>query len=233
MKKIYRIIFLSIICTLVLGVGFVSAAFQSMGISTITAEANVTGGEVAMSIEVRRRDNNTVVSSITWSAAAGTGWTLAEQYILLHSTLTQSGGGIRIYTDNAASDANPQYGGTFGEINGAGLISTSTNTAVIPIAWTIKDDLGDPSAVGDPNIYTNWFYFKDKSQTNFWQTTPNDTKDYSTVGKAGYGYHYQQGPQNYGFMSSPNYIYVEADFSNATGGWIYRTTTLRIELFTE
>lgn len=230
MKKIYRIIFLSIICTLVLGVGFVSAAFQSMGISTITAEANVTGGEVAMSIEVRRRDNNTVVSSITWSAAAGTGWTLAEQYILLHSTLTQSGGGIRIYTDNAASDANPQYGGTFGEINGAGLISTSTNTAVIPIAWLIKDNSGDPTT-GDPNSNPIWFYFKDKSQTNFWSDA--DTKDYSTVAKAGYGYHYSQGLNNYSPMPSPNYIYVEADFSTAVGGWIYRTTTLRIELFTE
>lgn len=231
MKKIYKIIFLSIICALVLEVGFVSAQqFQSMGISTITAEATVTGGEVVMSIEVRRRDNNTVVSSITWSVAAGTGWTLAEQYILLHSTLTQSGGGIRIYTDNNASDANPRYGGTFDTSNGAGLISTFTNTAVIPIAWLIKDNSGDPTT-GDPNSIASWFYFKDKSQTNFWSDA--GTKDYSTVGKAGFGYHYAQGQQNYSSMPSPNYIYIEANFSNAVGGWTYRTTTLRIELFTE
>ena len=137
---------------------------------------------------------------------------------------------IRIYTDNAATDANPKFGGSFGENNGAGLIDTTTNTIVLPLAWLIKDDKGDPTT-GDPNSNTSWFYFKDKSQTNFWTTT--DTKDYSTVAKAGYGIHYAQGSSGYGNAPSPNYMYIQSDFTNAVGGRNYKTTTLRIELFSE
>lgn len=230
MKKIGKIIFISIILSLVIGIGFVSAQqFQSIRISTITAEATVTGGELAMFVEIRRRDNNNTASNITWTVPAGNGWTLADQYILLHSTVTQSGGGIRIYTDNNAADANPKYGGSFGENNGAGLISTSSNTAFLPMAWLIKDDVSNPTPV-DPNTNSSWFYFKDRSQTNFWSNA--DTRDYSTVARAGYGYHFAQGP-SYGDMSSPNPIYIEANFVNAVGGWTYKTTTLRIELFSE
>jgi len=209
------------------------AAFQSIRISTTTAEATVTGGQLAMSIEIKRRDNDVTVSSLTWSnITAGSGWILADQYILLHSTLTQSGG-IRIYTDNAANDANPKFGGSFGENNGAGLIDTTTNTIVLPLAWLIKDNKVDPTT-GDPNSNQSWFYFKDKNQSNFWTTT--DTKENSTVAKAGYGIHYSQGPGNYGSASSPDYVYIQANFTNAIGGIggrKYRTTTLRIELYSE
>lgn len=229
MKKVKKVIYLSLVLTSMIA-SLSLAQFYSRSISTITAEAKVTGGQLAMSIEIRRRTDNVVVSSITWHLAAGTTqWALAEQYILLHSTLTQSGGGIRIYTDNAAADANPKYGGTFGEGNGAGLIDTSTNTVFLPMAWLIKDDVGDP-ATGDPQTNSNWFYFKDKSQTNFWTST---TKDYSRVALAGFGYHYAQDEHNYGAMSSPNPIYIEANFLNAVGGRTYRTTTLRIELYSE
>ncbi len=223
-QKVLGSIFLLVVLT-----SLSTAAFQSIEVSTITAEATVTGGELSMSIEIRRRSDNVEVSSITWNVTAGSSWVLADQYILLHSTLTQSGGGIRIYTDNAADDANPKFGGTFGENNGAGLIDTSTNTIFLPIAWLIKDNLEDPTT-GDPNTDTSWFYFKDKSQTNFWS---NDTKDYSTVAKAGYGIHYAQGPENYSLAQSPNYIYIQANFNNAVGGRTYRTTALRIELYSE
>ncbi len=230
MKKIGKIIFISIILSLVIGIGFVSAQqFQSIRISTITAQANVTGGQLAMFVEIRRRDNNNTASNISWTVPAGSGWTLADQYILLHSTLTQSGG-IRIYTDNNAADANPRYGGSFGENNGAGLISTSSNTAFLPMAWLIQDNVSNPQT-GDPQTSYSWFYFKDRSQTNFWSNA--DTRDYSTVARAGYGYHFAQGPDNYGAMPSPNPIYIEANFVNAVGGWTYRTTTLRIELFSQ
>jgi len=208
-------------------------AQTSIKISTVTAEATVTGGELAMSVEIKRRDDNVTVSSLTWTATAGSSWRLADQYILLHSTLTLSGGGIRIYTDNAANDANPKFGGSFEENNGAGLIDTTTNTIVLPLAWLIKDDKGDPTT-GDPNSNTSWFYFKDKSQSNFWKIIDNiDYIDYSTVAKAGYGIHYAQGPGNYGSASSPDYVYIQANFTNAIGGRTYRTTTLRIELYSE
>jgi hypothetical protein len=207
------------------------ADFQSQSISTFTAEATVTGGELAMSIEIRDRSDDVLVSSLTWNVAAGSGWRLADQYILLHSTLTLSGG-IRIYTDNAANDANPKFGGSFGTGNGAGLIDTTTNTIVLPLAWLIKDDKGDPTT-GDPWSNTSWFYFKDQSQSNFWEKgTPAD-KDYSTVAKAGYGIHYGQDPGEYSPAPSPNYVYIQANFTNAIGGRTYRTTTLRIELFSE
>jgi len=230
-KNIIKSMFLLValfFCVIIVAPTF--ATFQSRSISTFTAQATVTGGQLAMSVEIRNRDNDNLATSLTWNVVAGSSWTLANQYILLHSTLTVSGGGIRIYTDNAANDANPRFGGSFGEIYGAGLIDTTTNTAVLPLAWLIRDNREDP-ATGDPNSNAVWFYFKDKSQTNFWSNA--DTKDYSTVAKAGYGIHYAQGPGNYGSSTSPDYIYIESDFKNAVGGRTYRTTTLRIELFSE
>jgi len=230
-KNIIKSMFLLValfFCVIIVAPTF--ATFQSRSISTFTAQATVTGGQLAMSVEIRNRSNDVLVSSLTWNVVAGSSWTLANQYILLHSTLTVSGGGIRIYTNNAANDANPRFGGDFGEIYGAGLIDTTTNTAVLPLAWLIKDEKGDPTT-GDPNFNAVWFYFKDKSQTNFWSNA--DTKDYSTVAKAGYGIHYSQGPGNYGSSTSPDYIYIESNFANAVGGITYRTTTLRIELFSE
>ena len=230
-KNIIKSMFLLValfFCVIIVAPTF--ATFQSRSISTFTAQATVTGGQLAMSVEIRNRDNDNLATSLTWeNVAAGSGWTLANQYILLHSTLTLPGG-IRIYTDNAANDANPRFGGSFGTGNGAGLIDTTTNTAVIPLAWLIRDDRGDP-ATGDPNYNPSWFYFKDKSQTNFWSNA--DTKDYSTVAKAGYGIHFSQGTGNYGPSPSPDYIYIESNFTNAVGGRTYRTTTLRIELFSE
>jgi len=233
-KNIIKSMFLLValfFCVIIVAPTF--ANFQSQRISTFTAAATVTGGQLAMSVEIRNRSNNVVVSSLTWSVPVGSTWTLANQYILLHSTLTVSGGGIRIYTDNAATDANPRFGGSFGENNGAGLIDTTTNTIVLPLAWLIRDERGDPTT-GDPNYNPSWFYFKDRSQTNFWTTTDTtDARDYSTVAKAGYGIHYAQGPDNYGSTPSPDYIYIESNFTNALGGRTYRTTTLRIELFSE
>ena len=94
MKRIKQKVVGSIFVIFVLTLTSVSmAAFQSQSISTVTAEATVTGGELAMSVEIRNRSNDGVVSSLTWNVAAGDGWTLATQYILLHSTLTVSGGG--------------------------------------------------------------------------------------------------------------------------------------------
>ncbi len=229
-KNIIKSMFLLValfFCVIIVAPTF--ATFQSRSISTFTAQATVTGGQLAMSVEIRNRSGDVLVSSLTWNVVAGSGWTLANQYILLHSTLTLPGG-IRIYTDNAANDANPRFGGSFGEIYGAGLIDTTTNTAVLPLAWLIRDDRSDPTP-GDPNYVPVWFYFKDKSQTNFWSDA--DIQDYSTVAKAGYGIHYAQGPGNYGPSPSPDYIYIESNFTNALGGRTYRTTTLRIELFSE
>jgi len=238
-KNIIKSMFLLValfFCVIIVAPTF--ATFQSRSISTFTAQATVTGGQLAMSVEIRNRDNDNLATSLTWNVVAGSSWTLANQYILLHSTLTVSGGGIRIYTDNAANDANPRFGGDFGNNNGAGLINTTTNTLVLPLAWLIRDNREDPTP-GDPdprnpNFNAAWFYFKDKSQTNFWTTTQTeDAKDYSTVAKAGYGIHYAQGPGNYGSSTSPDYIYIESNFANAVGGITYRTTTLRIELFSE
>jgi len=240
-KNIIKSMFLLValfFCVIIVAPTF--ADFQSQSISTFTAEATVTGGQLAMSVEIRNRSDDNLATSLTWNVAAGSGWTLANQYILLHSTLTVSGGGIRIYTDNAADDANPKFGGSFEENNGAGLIDTTTNTIVLPLAWLIRDEKEteqDPVNPGDPNSNPSWFYFKDKSQSDFWEKGTPAKKDYSTVAKAGYGgrmIHYAQGLDNYGTsISSPDYIYIASNFVNAIGGRTYRTTTLRIELYSE
>jgi hypothetical protein len=122
------------------------SAFQSQSISTVTVETTVTGGELVMSIEIKRRDNDVTVSSLTWTITAGSGWKLIDQYILLHSTLIVLGVRIRIYIDNAATDTNPKFGGSCSENKDAGLIYTTTNTAVLSLAWLIKNDKREPNS---------------------------------------------------------------------------------------
>ena len=59
---------------------------------------------------------------------------------------------------------------------------------------------------------------------------------YITLKQAFWGEHFKDGPtidnwsQN---MDSPNYIYLGANFSKAKAGKTYKTSTLRIEAYTE
>ncbi|RLD18992.1 MAG: hypothetical protein DRI36_00090 [Caldiserica bacterium] len=218
-----RILLGAIVCFASFGVLF---SFTSQGISTVTATAELTGeGIVQMSIEIKNVLTHSTTTQIYWSGITlPTGWEVADSYILLHSTITAASGGIRIYTDNKSADANPQYTGSD---SGGGLVDTSDTTKKLPIGWKITEDTTTVSAA-DPDSDSSWFYFKDKSDSDFWINA--DTQDYSTVKKAD-GIHYNQGSSNYGGGTSPDAIYMECNFTNAVTPRTYKTSTIRIEAF--
>jgi hypothetical protein len=88
-----------------------------------------------------------VRSSITWSGLTpGYGWKIADRLLVLNSTVTDTNGGIQIYTENTASDASPKFvlplpADPINPVNNAaGLlqgISGNTSTT-LSMAWSIK-----------------------------------------------------------------------------------------------
>lgn len=178
-----------------LGVAVPSWAFQSSGVSTVTAGAFV-GGQKMAAFTLAIRDAADPFganrSSITWSnVSAGNSWTIADQLIVLNSTVTDDNGGIQIYTDNTAADASPQFvdpdptnDPTNKDASAAGLLrgtSGTTSTLPLPMAWSIKSSTkiveGGVESTGigatDPNTGSTaginnkfqWLFVTDASNT--------------------------------------------------------------------
>jgi len=127
-----------------------SWAFQSQQKQSVLAGSHVGGQKVArFTLKIRDTSNPFGVdqSSLTWTGVnAGDGWKIGDRLIVLNSTVTDSNGGIQIYTENTASDASPQFvdltpaDTTNPDSAAAGLLeglSGSTNH-VLPVAWSIK-----------------------------------------------------------------------------------------------
>lgn len=220
-------------------------AFTSKGTLTTTASVQFTGaGTVAMSNEIRRVDNNAVATNIAWEGVTlPMSWKMAATYVLLRSTVTDSTGGIQIYTDNK----NPAGGllSYTGTGNAAGLVNQTVRTLTLPLAWSIRGSSNTPAAMspgaGDPTFgapgYTfGWFYFKDPGSdpTN----RLNNGEVYATVKNAG-GIHFGTlaGPVE-GFAGSnvsTDYVYVQSNFVSAAtsvSGVTY-AGTIKLEAFTE
>lgn len=175
-----------------------SWAFTSQGISTVTAGTFVGGAKVArFSLNIKNTANpfGANRSSVTWSSvAAGDGWKIADQLLVIRSTVTDSNGGVQIYTDNTASDAVPQFldptpGPTPSNLTNpdsaaGGLLrgnAAGTTSEVLPMAWSIKSttrtvESGDANTgIGatDPNNGADtglnnrhqWLFIADKSNT--------------------------------------------------------------------
>ena len=159
--------------------------------------------------------------------------------------------GIQIYTDNTAADASPSFTGA-ATANPAGLVSLSSTTQTLPIAWTIKAATSTYTPTGsttpvvvpplsaepnnngvvnptvDPNAF-QWLYMVDQKTPGFINGEP-----FALV-KNSLGIHFGQGTtldtSDFGASNSPNFIYFEANFSSALAPLTFKTTTLRIEYF--
>jgi hypothetical protein len=140
MKK--SVLFSTIILILFSSISF--AAFTSVTISTLTAIVSFNvNGEVLVSVEMKTVIGDNTTTQIYWDTSdispGVTQWHIADSYILLHSTISQSGGGIQIYTDNKASDADPAYTGA-NNTNPAGLISEEVpNETPLAMCWRMVD----------------------------------------------------------------------------------------------
>ncbi len=174
-----------------------SYAFQSVSITTVTAQTT-TGGVKTAAFTLIVRNVGTPLSGggpassnpVNWTGVdpAVTTWKLADQLLVINSTVTDVGGGIKIYTDNTAADAIPKFVpptavSTAPTSVAAGLVkggAATTSAPTLPMAWTIKtttrtvESGTDVTGVGasDPNlgsgaaVFNNrfqWLFVTDKS----------------------------------------------------------------------
>jgi hypothetical protein len=246
----YALLSLMSLSLLVLGSSVSQAVFAGLGVNTNTATATTGAGTVSMAVFIKDVAGNGTATQITWPTVnLPSAFVVASQYIELHSTITAGNGGIQIYTDNTnPADANPKYTGLIDANNPppSGLVNITNTAARLPTAWQIKDVLGVPTAI-NPNDLVNgsgWLFHEDKAQvanqnqnvTAFANGVPFVTVE--SLACAGSGaslpcIHFGQRDTDFGIAASPNYIYTQADFSNAVGGSTYKTSTLRLEAFTQ
>lgn len=245
------------------------AEFASVMKSNLTATVTFTdsgssqSSAISMHIELKNRLNNNSTTWIWWDASqikkGETDWRIADSYIVLYSTITNSTAGIQIYTDNKAPDADPKFTGTGPFANPAGLVAVdSPNIDPLPLCWRVVDvstntlDIVQVNRT-DGNVTTSslycpafetasnpqdysypcFFWMKDRytpSMPQYATTVFENGEDYITVKDAN-GIHHAGG-YNWGQTQSPDCIYIGAKFENVNYG-MYKTSTIRIEAFTE
>jgi hypothetical protein len=226
-------------------------AFSSQQVNSSTASVTVGGGVAQMSAPVILTvASNAPATTITWTGAtAGGGWQVADDYLLLNATITISGHGIQTYTDNMAADASPAFTGDKTVTTPAGLIDTTDTTQKLPTAWSIRHATGTVASV-DPNAQSGdsflWFFHEDKSQVAIPSANAAafaNGDPYITAEQAGSPnpqIHFAQGPTQFGeptgnpaLAGSQNAMYIETNFGSALSGRTYKTSTVRVELFTQ
>ena len=232
-------------------------AFTSVTKSTQTALVTFIGAGSATLIVT---PSNGAGNPILWtSPTAGSGWVDAGNYLVVNSTVTSFGGGVQIYTDNANSV--PAWSGTVvctpatcgstvgvSTNNPAGLVCSSATTTTLPIAWSATPSTWTVTAAVEPNLCTGgnaiacqWNYMEDDYTPNVPTTSTSgfvNGADYVLLYKAGAGLHYDSGSTGFFPNNTPGAfnVFLEANFANAltaTGGITYKTTTLRLESFTQ
>jgi len=245
MKK-YVVLLLLLGCAVLMPAkGF---AFTSVSRTTSTAVSVLSGAGLAkMDIILRNLSDNSTTTQIYWSGVTlPASYLAANAYVQVNSTLTAAGSGIQIYTDNEAADANPTFtlpgGVSPGQAgsNPAGLVDTTTTTAVLSMAWSIKATTttaptqADPTSTTDANA-AQWLFFEDRNTPTIASqntTAFADGATFVTIKLAGSGIHFGQANTAFGAAPSPNFVYCEANFGAAVTPRTYKTSTLRLEAFT-
>ena len=240
-----------------------SFAFHSTQEQQIKATAT-TGGtnQAAFTLSLRNVSDNSLVTgttTVTFPSVdpLSAGWTLAQQYIVLNATVTDVGGGIKIYTDNTGGDATPKFVAptnvsTAPTSVAAGLLkgtSGTTSAAPLPMAWTIKTATATPPTdnpqAGDPNSF-QWLNITDASN---WASgtdyngngTTNDPGDSTPLALNAkfvtminnVGVHFGQGDTEFGALpdGQNSFVYLEANFAGADVLQAYQTNKLMVEAF--
>ena len=233
----------------------ISQAYQAITSQAFHSKAVLDGpGQVEFSVEFRNRSDNSPASQMAWNnLQLPAGWTTSDTYLVLHSTLTASSGGIMIYTDNTAPSATPKKIAS-GVFSAAGLVdNTNPDNRTLPLAWSIVDAttpaLGDgapPSgfiAADDPEFATSlhytgqWFLMKDPGSPNLSGSQAESRgklipgESYATV-KNAQGIHFSHfAYTGYVPTQSPDVIMLEANFTGATTPNTY-SAQIYIEAYT-
>ena len=235
-SKTYAVLSAALFLAGVISTG--SHAFTSQGASTQTASATLIGdGVVSMNVAIRRMSDNVAAGNIPWTGVTlPSGWRNADHYILLHSTITDATGGIRIVTNNKGDGADPAYTGS--NTTAGGLVDNTNHGSALQLAWTIKDGVvgstgpvsAKPYEVADGTGQVDqfqWLYMTDQVDTTLAQGAAYRT----AVNTA--GIHFGGGNTEFGAAASPNIVYLEADFNNALTPRTYSTNRLIVEAYTE
>ena len=229
---------MGVVLALVLTAPAAHAAFTSINRVAKTATATLVGtGSVAFDLVVRQASNNAAATDVTWTGVTlPTGWKNADHYLQLNSTVTASNGGIRIVTDNKGTGASPAYTGS--NTTAGGLIDNTDPSKALPLAWTIKDGVAGstgpvsakPFEVADgagQNDQFQWLFMTDVVDTSLAPDAAYRTAVNSI------GIHFDGSNTGFGAAGSPNFVYLEANFSNAVTPRTYSTNKLTVEAFTQ
>ncbi|MCX5782622.1 MAG: hypothetical protein NT145_08000 [Elusimicrobia bacterium] len=240
-KKIFFFLVLAVIFV------FSKASFASFSGSisstTITASATfIDTGTVSISLQLMNLAGGTT-TQIWWNTSniniGSTVWRRADSYIILTSTITAALGAIQIYTDNLAADASPKFVKAVSTSDPAGLVDTSSTTVALPMCWRITDTSTTTLTIAysGGHLYSTelgssfWCFLvmKDKGTTGTNAFTNGE--DYVIVKDYAGGIQDSEGAWHP--VSSPDNIYIGADFTNATLPRTYKTSKLIIEAFIE
>ncbi|MDI6640813.1 MAG: hypothetical protein QME68_00670 [Elusimicrobiota bacterium] len=238
-KKIVRVSFF--VLTAMLLLTNVGQLFAAIDVSTGVPAMATVSLLSQMSIEARNRVSHGAVSSVSWdNVSAGITYALPQAYIVVSATSNRIAWKIDIYTKNVPRVSTNTATGVY---QCAGLYNTdapvgTTDFIRLPLLWIVSKEtlttlnLGDSSVKNTVygstcSVTMGWMYMKDKGDQN----DPHITGDQSWTGahQAGYTVVLYGGP-NYRNLpvgiatGNPNYVYVECDFSGATGGKSYETT---------
>jgi len=242
---------------LVLGL-VVAMKATSYAYTPITPTTNIPVGAVTVN------GTGVVNMSFTWSSLSAltfaaptigvTGWELANNYLILKSTVTDATGGIQIYTNNRnATDGTYKFTGSSPTFNAAGLVNGSATTQALPMCWrastqvsgstytfTIVQGQGlDPANPNGIGLFeANLGGAASKYACYLWMTDytdPGYSVSYSSIRVGANGVQAAESTWAPVAAYSTVNIYLGANFANAmVGGYgtgqtaTYQTTTLTL-----
>jgi hypothetical protein len=104
---------------------------------------------VTFNVTLKKLSDNSTTNYLTWTGSALGSWRYADEYLEINmDNYSTNNWGVQIYTDNTASDANPQWNTSersTSTYDCAGLLglpytgSISTSTIALPMCWRITD----------------------------------------------------------------------------------------------
>jgi len=263
-----RLITVAVLLAALISIGVTSsqAAFVSRSSVTVTAVA-ATGGTPTVSFSLAIKSVSNVngpnQTQVTWTGIdptnlGGNSWKLADQVLVIQSTITNLAGGIQIITDNTHPQAAPQFVdatpsiSTNTDSNPAGLLfvpaTGNQSNSAISLAWSIKassQNIGADLLPADPNNGPTtgagnkfqWVFMADKKTPAIPLTNTIafvDGNAGSTIMNQS-GIHFGQDPAEFGGGpgAKTSYLYLQADFSQALPAQTYKTSKLTVEAFTQ
>jgi hypothetical protein len=204
--------------------------------------------QVWAAVEIKNILDGSTTSWIYWNASSitlgSTSWRAADAYVVLYSTITNSNGGVQIYTDNKSNDASAVYTGAQ---NPVGLIAVEDTTEPpLPMCWRIVDSTTTTLTIKELIVSTTGYLYSNELGSSYhcflWMEDRNTSgfqygADYVTaksgrLDNSGNSPCIQDAEGQWDHALSPDYIYFGADFTNARSPRTYRTN-IRIETFTE